>query len=192
MSVGEQYLRLGDMLLRRGVLDRRKLDRGLRVSQESKRRIGDVLIDMGYVDEDQIAQCLADQYGFELEDISQVKPTAAALSMLTPEFALKWCVLALEDDIRFRCVVSDPVNIELTDTIAMIARKPLSLSLAPRTPLLQAIRAAYGLPALPVAAKSRRRRKPPEPETVLQRDRTMLLDAVYSELSFDEPTRRVS
>lgn len=188
MNGGERYMRLGDMLLHKGALDRRKLARGLKVAQDSRRRLGDVLIDLGYVSEDEIVNCLAEQYGFEREDMNAVQPDPAALEKITAEFALKWGVLALEDGSKFRCVVSDPVNVELTDTITMIARKPLSLTLAPRSVLQHAIRVAYGLPTLTVVQGKRRR--PPVPESVLQRDRSMLLEAVNFELSSEMGTRR--
>jgi len=179
------------MLLRKGLLNRRKLERGLKIASESKRRIGDVLIDLGYVTEDQIAQCLADQYGFEMEDLAALKPHPAALAKLTAEFALKWCILPIEDEFKFRCVVCDPVNVELTDMVTMIARKPLSLTIAPRNALLVAIRSAYGLPAVKVAPKSRRKR-PPEPESILQRDRSMLLEAMNFEFESEQSGRRAS
>lgn len=191
MSAGDQYLRLGDMLLRKGLLNRRKLERGLKIAQDSKRRIGDVLIDLGYVTEEQIAQCLADQYGFELEDLAAIAPEPSALAKLTAEFALKWCILPLEDGFKFRCVVSDPVNVELTDMVTMLARKPLSLTIAPRNALLAAIRSAYGLPALKTPPKFRRKR-PPEPESVLQRDRSMLLEAMNFEFEAEGSARRAS
>jgi len=141
-----------------------------------------VLIDLGYASEDEIAQCLADQYGFDVADLSSVRPDPSALAKFTTEFALKWCVLPLEDGVTFRCVVSDPVNVELTDMMAMIARKPLSLTLAPKTPLLNAIRSAYGLPLLAKKTSLKKRGRVPEPESVLQRDRTMLMDAINFEM----------
>lgn len=183
MEAGNQYQRLGDMLLRKGLLDNRKLQKGLRIASESKRRIGDILIDLGYATEEEIAQCLADQYGFDIVDMDAVQSEPGAIAKFTAEFALKWCVLPLEDGVTFRCVVSDPVNVELTDMMAMIARKPLSLMLAPKTPLLNAIRAAYGLPLVVKKTSLKKRGRVPEPESVMQRDRTMLMDAINFEVA---------
>jgi type IV pilus assembly protein PilB len=191
MEAGNQYQRLGDMLLRKGLLNNRKLQRGLRVASESKRRIGDVLIDLGYASEEEIVQCLADQYGFDVVDLATVQSDPDALAKFTAEFALKWNVLPLEDGVTFRCAASDPVNVELTDMMAMIARKPLSLVLAPKTPLSNAIRAAYGLPLLAKKTGPKRLGRVPEPESVLQRDRAMLMDAINFEMG-DHLQRRAS
>lgn len=191
MSGGEDYLRLGDMLLHRGVIDAPKLERSLKLAQITKQRIGDVLVDLGFVTEDDIARCLSEQYGFEIEDLENLKPDPKAVEKLTAEFALKWCVLPVEDAARFRCVVADPVNVDLTDTITAIARKPIHLTLAPKSALLTAIRVAYNLP-LPGRVSKRKGRRAPSPESVLQRDRTLLLEAVSFEVLSGHSTRRAA
>lgn len=177
MNYGERYLRLGDMLLHRGEINSRKLQRGLKVAHETKRRLGDVLIDLGYASEETVTRCLAEQYGFVFQNMDELKPESKALAKITPEFALKWGVLPLEDNERFVCVVCDPLNVELSDTISAIARKPVSFTLAGRTSLQHSIRVHYRLP-IPKVGKGRRR--PPQPESILQRDRAMLLDAIHS------------
>ncbi len=189
MNHGERYLRLGDMLLHRGELSARKLKRGLQVAHDTRRRLGDVLIDLGYASEETVAHCLAEQYGFPFVDPATVQPNVEALKKLTSEYALKWGVLPVQDEDRFECVISDPLNVELSDTIAAIVRKPVGFSLAGRNALQLAIRKAYGLP-IPKATKGRR--KPPQPESILQRDRVMLLEAINFELSMDSGVRRAS
>jgi hypothetical protein len=176
MNNGERYLRLGDMLLHRGDITARKLQRGLKVAHDTKRRLGDVLIDLGYASEETVTRCLADQYGFVYQDLADLKPDRKALDKITPEFALKWGVLPLEDSERFVCVVCDPLNVELSDTISAIARKPVSFTLAGRVSLQNAVRVHYRLP-IPKVGKGRRR--PPQPESILQRDRAMLLDSIH-------------
>lgn len=190
MNHGERYLRLGDMLLHRGSISSRKLQRGLKVAHESQRRLGDVLVDLGYASEEEVTHCLAEQYGFPYEELSLVKPDSKALAKITAEFALKWCVLPLEDEDRFRCVVADPLNVELSDTIAAIARKPVVFSISGRNVLQTAIRMAYGLPISKVV--SGKRRRPPVPESILQKDRNLLLEAINFELGVDHHMRRAS
>jgi type IV pilus assembly protein PilB len=190
MNHGERYFRLGDMLLHRGTITSKKLQRGLKVSHETQRRLGDVLVDLGYASEEEVTRCLAEQYGFPYEELTLVNPDAAALRKVSPEFALKWCVLPLEDRERFRCVVADPLNVELSDTIAAIARKPVVFSIAGRNVLQTAIRVAYGLPVPKVVAG--RKRRPPQPETILQQDRNLLLEAINFEFGVDQHMRRAS
>ena len=61
------------MLLHKGALTQRKLKRGLQVAHDTKRRLGDVLVDLGYASEQMVTQCLAEQYGFDFVDLEAVK-----------------------------------------------------------------------------------------------------------------------
>ena len=191
MNPGDQFLRLGDMLVQRGFITDRKLQRGLHIAHETRRRIGDVLVELGYVSEEEVAHCLAEQYGFDYNDMTSVEPKANALDKLAAEFALKWYVLPVEDGLRFQCVIADPLNVELSDMISAIAHKPVAFSIAPKSVLIKAIRVAYGLP-IPAAQPKGRRKKPPVPEAVMQRDRVMLLEAVFAELAVEQSMRRAS
>jgi hypothetical protein len=137
-------------------------------------------MELGYVSEEEVARCLADQYGFPYQDMSQIEPDPRALELITPEFALKWCVLPLEYGDQLRCVVSDPLDVELSDTMAAIARKPVVCSLAGRSEIQKAVRVAYGLP---IGIAARKRRRIPQPESILQRDRTLLIESVSDEPS---------
>lgn len=167
----------------------RKLQRGLEVAQESRRRLGDVLVELGYVSEEEIARCLAEQYGFAYQDLSEVDPDPMALELVTPEFALKWCVLPIAFGDQLHCVVADPLNVELSDTMAAIARKPVVCKLAGKSEIQTAVRKAYGLPtgiAVP------RRRRQPQPESILQRDRSLLIEAMSGDAPVEQHNRRAA
>lgn len=184
MNHGSRFLRLGEILLERRSISYRKLQRGLEVARETRQRLGDVLMELGYVSEEEIARCLAEQYGFPYQDLSQVNPDHRALELITPEFALKWCILPVKNQDQLWCVVADPLDVELSDTMAAIARKPVVCSLAGKSDIQHAVRIAYGLP---IGIASPKRRRIPQPESVLQRDRSLLIDAVS-----DEPTIETS
>lgn len=188
MNHGSRFLRLGEILLERRSISHRKLQRGLELARESRQRLGDVLLELGYVSEEEIARCLAEQYGFPYQDLSQVEPDPRALELITPEFALKWCVLPIRNGEQLWCVIADPLDVELSDTMAAIARKPVVCSLAGKSEIQRSVRIAYGLP---FGITTPKRRRIPQPESVLQRDRTLLIDSVSDEPA-NETSRRAA
>lgn len=139
-------------------------------------------MELGYVSEEEIARCLAEQYGFPYEDMGTLEPEQNALELITPEFALKWCVLPVKYGEQLRCVIADPLNVELSDTMAAIARKPVVCSLASKSEIQKAVRRAYGLP---VGVSVPKRRRTPQPESILQRDRSLLIESVSDGQSSD-------
>ena len=188
MEHGDQFLRLGDLLLQSGSISTKKLQRALKLAHDCRRRLGDVLVDLGYVSESDVAKCLALQHGFEFVEVAGLKPSATALSKLTTDYALRWSILPVEDGSTFTCVISDPLNVEMEDAIGAIVRKPVRFHVSPKTDLQAAIRAAYGLPAV-IARKTNKRKRVPVPESVLQQDREMLLESVSHMLKSDQTSR---
>jgi PAS domain-containing protein len=62
-----------------------QLDEALRKKGESRRKIGQILIDNGLATELDIAEGLAEQFGFRLVDPRRVRPTRRALELLTED-----------------------------------------------------------------------------------------------------------
>jgi hypothetical protein len=118
--------------------------------------------------------------------MSLLEPEPSALELITPEFALKWCILPVAYRDQLRCVIADPLNVELSDTMAAIARKPVVCTLASKSEIQKAVRRAYGLP---VGIAVPKRRRTPQPESILQRDRSLLIESVSDESASDTVRR---
>ncbi len=141
-----EYRKLGDLLVRQGLLTNLQLSVALSAQQTSNRRLGEILVERGYAGEEQIAGCLAEQYGYPLADLDALHPTAEALELVTSNIALAYCVLPISvDDERFQCALADPIDVITTDLLSQIVRRRLDLQIAPQKALTQAIRQAYRL-----------------------------------------------
>ncbi|MCH8273313.1 MAG: protein kinase [Armatimonadetes bacterium] len=142
----QEYLRLGELLVAKGIISNLQLSIALAAQQTSNRRLGEIVVERGFANERQIAECLAHQYGFELVDPAEVAPQPEALSVMDADFAVSACALPVRRAGGcLECLVADPVDVETTDRIARLASTRVRLKVAPRTALLAAIRKAYGL-----------------------------------------------
>lgn len=138
------YLKLGDLLVAEGLITNLQLSAVLTAQKTTKRRLGDLLVEKGFVTEAEIAECLAKQYGYGMADLAEVSPEPDALSLIDPEVALSYCVLPVKaDEFAFHCVIADPVDIVATDFVSQIVKRRLSMQIAPKSKLLDAINAAY-------------------------------------------------
>ena len=148
------YLKLGDLLVAEGLITNLQLSAVLTAQKTSKRRLGDLLVDKGLVSEDQIAECLASQYGYPLANLASESPSADALALIEPEVALSYGVLPLRTEPDcFYCAISDPLDIVATDFISQLVQRRLSIVIAPKSALLDAINAAYSGTALATGAQ---------------------------------------
>lgn len=114
----EDYQPIGEMLLSRGRITREQLDTALNERKGRRQRLGEVLVELGFVREEDIAECLAEQFGFQFVDASQLEPDQEALQLLTPVFAFANRILPLRTtDETLECVLADPIDVPTTDTI---------------------------------------------------------------------------
>lgn len=170
------YRQIGQMLVAKGKITEQQLREALRGRRGSRRRIGEVLTEMGLVSELEVAECLAEQFGLALVDPDSLKPTPDALQVMPAETALEHRVLP----VRFTwnevyCVVADPLDFPVSDMIARMSGRKVVLGLAPVTRLIVAIMRAYGIvhPDTPLPTIRRIRRAVIKP----QEDRRAVLDS---------------
>lgn len=175
----KDYQPIGEMLVYKHKLTREKLSLALEKRRSSRRRLGEILIDMGFVTENDVMSCLSEQFGFDTIDPSRVMPETSALQVIDVEFALSHCVLPfrLTRDV-FECAISDPIDIATTDAIRQLVPQRTKFRIAPASKLTPAIRRAYRLETdtLPIAAP-----RIPRVKTIRRhRDREALLSLLSS------------
>lgn len=140
------YLKLGELLLAHRAITEAQLEAALELQANSSRRLGEILIDHGFVDEGTIASCLAHQYGCDLLDPAVLAPEQKALEVMDPIEALAKRVLPVRlDDHEMFCVIADPLNLPVTDDLVQRVKRPIRIAVAPESRLLAAIRIHFGL-----------------------------------------------
>lgn len=140
------YRKLGDLLLAEGLITPLQLSIALAAQQTSSRRIGEILVERGFASEEQIAETLAAQYGYPMADLLSLRPQANAVSLLKADLALEHAVLPVQlNGDTLEIVMADPLDVVATDMIAQATKKRASISIAPLSKLLAAIREMYGL-----------------------------------------------
>lgn len=139
-----RYMRVGEALLHYGLVTKKQLDRALKIHAASREKLGEVLIRLGYVSEREVIACIAEQFGYEVIDPAAAVPTPASLEVLPARFSIENNVLPLRvSDTIFWCAISDPIDINLTDTLQQMTKRSVEISLSEKEPLSMAVRKAY-------------------------------------------------
>ena len=134
-----------ELLLAHRAITEAQLEAALELQANSSRRIGEILVDHGFVNEGTIASCLAHQYGCDLLDPAVLSPEEAALSVMDPVEALAKRVLPVRlDEHELFCVIADPLNLPVTDDLVQRVKRPIRIAVAPESRLLASIRVHYG------------------------------------------------
>ncbi len=142
------YFKLGEILVKQGIITDDQLKKAIEKQKLDKKRIGETLIKMGFVIEEDIVTALAQQLSipFCTKDSELLKPrTDQELAKILPfEFAQKNIVLPLSKNMdSLTCAVFDPLDLDLIDNLKKITNCDINLILAGRSTLLQAINNFY-------------------------------------------------
>jgi type IV pilus assembly protein PilB len=115
--------RLGEVLLRDGVLSREQLTQALTEQKATKHRLGYVLVKLGLVPELEITKVLARQYRMPAVDLSRFEVDPKILKLVPSDMAAKGVVLPLKREGRTLTVaMADPSDLGLLEDLKFITR----------------------------------------------------------------------
>jgi len=118
--------RLGDILIREGLITREQLSAALSEQKSTGHRLGYVLVKLGLVQELEVTKVLARQYRMPAVDLSRFEVDPKILKMVPGDFALKHILLPLKREGRTLTVaMADPTNTGVLDDLKFITRYDL-------------------------------------------------------------------
>lgn len=116
MAVGGKRVRLGEILVRAGVLEEAQLNEALAKQKETKEPIGEILTKLGFVTEEKIKYALELQFGVKHVNLKQARIPAEVLKLL-PEPLLKQYQMIPVAVNQLTVALVDPNNILAIDEI---------------------------------------------------------------------------
>src|SRR5262245_53078507 len=118
--------RLGDILIREGLINKDQLATALAEQKSSGFRLGYVLVKLGLVQELEVTKVLAKQYRMPAVDLSRFEVDPKIVKLVPADMAVKQTVLPLKREGRVLTVaMADPTNSALIDDLKFITRYDL-------------------------------------------------------------------
>jgi type IV pilus assembly protein PilB len=115
--------KLGDILVRDGLITSDQLKRALAEQRSSGMRLGYTLVKLGFIEETEITKMLARQYRMPAVDLSRFEVDPKILKLITPDIANKYTVLPLKREGRTLTIaIADPNNVAAIEDIKFITR----------------------------------------------------------------------
>ncbi len=139
-----ERVRLGDLLLQQKLISQEQLKAALEDQGRSGRKLGKVLIESGYLSEDQIGEALARQLSVPFINLKYYNFNSAVTRKLPEAQARRFRALLLEeqDDMVLVAMV-DPTDLFAFDEISRLTRKEVNIAVVSETMLLQTIDRIY-------------------------------------------------
>lgn len=145
----DKYLRLGEILIKEGLITPNQLEKAINTQRQEGGRLGEVLVKLGLIKEDQVIAVLGKQLNMPYFSLGtgMLKPAMdQGLERLIPqEFAFKNSVLPLSRMLRSLTVaMADPLDLLLIDSLRKLTGCEINPVIATRTDIVKAIEEFYG------------------------------------------------
>ncbi|MGH7568852.1 MAG: type IV-A pilus assembly ATPase PilB [Gemmatimonadales bacterium] len=115
--------KLGDILVREGLISPEQLRKALLEQKSSGMRLGYTLVKLGFIEETEVTKMLARQYRMPAVDLSRFEVDPKIIKLLPPDIAVKHTVLPLKREGRTLTIaIADPNNVTAIEDIKFITR----------------------------------------------------------------------
>ncbi len=129
---GRSLRRIGEVVVAQEYATEEQVEHAVRVSQQSGRSTGRVLLDEGILTSDQLARVVAERFGLAHVDLSMYPIDMAAANMLGPQAARRYGAVPIGrlDDRTLLVAMADPANVLAMDDIAMMSGMEVTPAIA--------------------------------------------------------------
>ena len=136
---------LGQLLLWNKIITQEQLDEALEEQKKTKKKLGTILIEKGYVDEKTLNEFLSKQYGVESVDLSSIEIPREVIKKVPAHIAKKYVLIpvAIEND-KLKVAISDPTNIFAIDEVRFITGMNVVPLFSNERAIMRAIDKYYG------------------------------------------------
>jgi general secretion pathway protein E len=137
---------LGEILIREGLITRDQLQRGLDRLRETGKRLGETLVELGYLSEEELLNALARQFALPQLSLSSISLSPLPIrDRLSPKYLREHRVLPIEiKDGVLTVAMTDPTDPYTVDDLRMSTGYAVSICLAKEREILEAIDQFYG------------------------------------------------
>lgn len=143
---GTVKTRIGERLVRDGIISKAQLDNALREHAVTGEKLGTTLVKLGFISQDDLLVKLCEEAGIPFLTLQEIAPDPAAFEMLPEQIARRYNAVALtHDGVRLVVVMADPFNIDAVMGVERAAGEPVKVVAAKMEDIQTALNRVYAL-----------------------------------------------
>ncbi|MEZ6108669.1 MAG: hypothetical protein R3B96_21955 [Pirellulaceae bacterium] len=140
-----QISRFAEILIKNRTISKEQFLEAQQVARDSDRRVGDVLVQLGYATGDEVMQAMAEEHRMAYVDLSKTKIGDTVIELVPEAVARENAIIPyLEDEGSLTILSSDPGDMDTVEKLRFILNRDVRVALAPRDRILEAINRYYG------------------------------------------------
>ena len=136
--------RLGEVLLERGVINQKQLEKALVYQKEQGGLMGQILIHLGFVNEEEIALALTAQYGFPYLPLENYEIDSGLTAIIPEGMARQYCLIPIDRiGNALTLAMADPSNVQAIEDVELLTKCVIQTFVSTPTDIAKAIEKHY-------------------------------------------------
>ncbi len=137
-------IRIGELLVAHGVLAREQVETALATQKATGRKLGQTLVELGYVTEDELLRFLSEQLQLPFLELRKTTLSLEAVQSLREIHARRYRALVLQHDKRDALIaMADPTDVYAADEVARLLGKPVRIAIVREAELMSTLDRVY-------------------------------------------------
>jgi type IV pilus assembly protein PilB len=113
---------LGELLFDRGIISQQQLDKALAVKQEKGGLIGEIIVELGFAKEEDIAQTLTAQYGFPYLPLGNYDINSEIANIVPGRVARQYLLIPIDKiGNNLTIAMSNPLNVQAVEDVELLS-----------------------------------------------------------------------
>lgn len=138
-------MKIGEFLLEENRISPEQLQNALEIQKKEPGKLGSILIRLGYVTEEDIAQALSKQFGYPSINLSKFDIDEKVLELIKPDMARKHIVMPVHRiGSILTLAMADPSNLFVQEEIRFSTNLRIQAVIAPESSIIECIDKCYG------------------------------------------------
>ena len=144
MAERKNLKQLGELLVERGLIKTDQLQHALEVQKDKGGLIGQVIVDLGYVSEEAIAQAITAQYGFPYLPMKNYEIDTEVIRVIPKNVAVQYCLIPVDKiGNNLTIAMANPMNNQAVEDIALMSGLCVQLFVSTASDIKKAIEEYY-------------------------------------------------
>lgn len=135
---------LGELLLERGIINQNQLDQALSLQQSKGGLIGEILVELFFAKEEDIAQSLTAQYGFPYLPLSNYDVNPEITDIIPGRVCRQYLLVPIDKiSNNLTLAMSNPLNIQAIEDVELLSGCSVQTFVSTSTDIKRAIDKYY-------------------------------------------------
>lgn len=135
---------LGELLIERKVINQKQLEKALKLQEDQGGLIGEILVSLEFVKEEDIAHALTAQYGFPYLPLANYEIDTEVIKIIPENVARQYCIIPVDKiSNNLTLAMSNPLNVQAVEDIELLTSCVVQIFVSTATDIRKAVDKYY-------------------------------------------------